>query len=593
MLVQPVVYVLGFCVAIGGALLWNQPLPPMVVHLNQLVAVIGWGTVLCLMPAPQISRQALRNVAPLLAVLAVLSTACGLSWAGGRYSQSPALPTLALLGLAAVLVVHGAGCAGRSDAAFRPFSGALAIAALGSSIVAAIQVLVPELGSNAIVAASAISGRAVGNVGQPNQLADSLLWGLAALVPLAHIPGSHRRAVCYAAVAVGLLALEGIVLSGSRTGFVGLVLLAMWGFFDRGLNSGCRRALIAAPLLAAALWLVTSTYSSYSGNLPDSLIRSAVGDITASRLDIWRDALALIAAQPWSGAGWGQFNWAWTLTPFSYRPAGFVDHAHNLLLHFAVELGVPCTALIVALLAAAAWRAWKGVRRLPGESGVCARAALIMVAVVGLHSMLEYPLWYAYFLLPTAWAWGFALGVAARCAPAANASPAPQAPQLGGLAGALREPNTAVAARRWRLVGGVFLAGGLSAWMDYANIVALHRPESKGPGLEQLRRGQLSPLFSRHADYLLAIRARPALSVLPEIERSAHVGLDSHVLFAWAHALQQRGELDKARYLAARMREFKRPELQSFFAPCADATLAPKPFQCEPPSASLSWRDFD
>ena len=33
----------------------------------------------------------------------------------------------------------------------------------------------------------------------------------------------------------------------------------------------------------------------------------------------------------------------------------------------------------------------------------------MLVVVVGLHSLLEYPLWYAYFLLPTAFALGLAL----------------------------------------------------------------------------------------------------------------------------------------------------------------------------------------
>jgi hypothetical protein len=31
------------------------------------------------------------------------------------------------------------------------------------------------------------------------------------------------------------------------------------------------------------------------------------------------------------------------------------------------------------------------------------RTALMLVLMMGLHSLLEYPLWYAYFLLPTAW----------------------------------------------------------------------------------------------------------------------------------------------------------------------------------------------
>ncbi|MCP5810350.1 Wzy polymerase domain-containing protein, partial [Klebsiella pneumoniae] len=39
-------------------------------------------------------------------------------------------------------------------------------------------------------------------------------------------------------------------------------------------------------------------------------------------------------------------------------------------------------------------------------------AAATMVSMAGLHSLLEYPLWYSYFLLPCAFVWG--LGLAAR-----------------------------------------------------------------------------------------------------------------------------------------------------------------------------------
>ena len=34
------------------------------------------------------------------------------------------------------------------------------------------------------------------------------------------------------------------------------------------------------------------------------------------------------------------------------------------------------------------------------------RAAFVIVFLVAVHSMLEYPLWYSYFLLPTAFAFG-------------------------------------------------------------------------------------------------------------------------------------------------------------------------------------------
>ena len=45
-----------------------------------------------------------------------------------------------------------------------------------------------------------------------------------------------------------------------------------------------------------------------------------------------------------------------------------------------------------------------------GESAQgAARAGWVLVLMIGLHSLVEYPLWYSYFLLPAAWAWGFAL----------------------------------------------------------------------------------------------------------------------------------------------------------------------------------------
>ena len=56
------------------------------------------------------------------------------------------------------------------------------------------------------------------------------------------------------------------------------------------------------------------------------------------------------------------------------------------------------------------------------------RAAFVMVLMIGVHSLLEYPLWYAYFLLPTAFAFGLCLerpdarDAGARRAPAAARS---------------------------------------------------------------------------------------------------------------------------------------------------------------------------
>ncbi|MDQ2733531.1 MAG: hypothetical protein M3Y55_00760, partial [Pseudomonadota bacterium] len=73
-------------------------------------------------------------------------------------------------------------------------------------------------------------------------------------------------------------------------------------------------------------------------------------------------------------------------------------------------------------------------------------------------------------------------------------------------------------------------------------------------------------------------------------------------MMAWAKALDEVGEVDKARYVAARLREFHNEQAEEFFAPCngaANAAGAPSaaasaalPFQCQAPTKALRFEDF-
>jgi hypothetical protein len=63
-------------------------------------------------------------------------------------------------------------------------------------------------------------------------------------------------------------------------------------------------------------------------------------------------------------------------------------------------------------------------------------------------------------------------------------------------------------------------------------------------------------------------------------------------MIAWARALEESGHDDRARYLAARLREFRKEDAAEFFAPCEDPAVSPKPFQCQPEPRGLTWRDF-
>jgi hypothetical protein len=114
-----------------------------------------------------------------------------------------------------------------------------------------------------------------------------------------------------------------------------------------------------------------------------------------SRTALWSNTLTLIAQRPWLGWGWGELGYAHYVTLFpGTRFCVLLDNAHNLPLHLAVELGLPTAVALVACagawcLAAAPWRERHPARQL----------AWGVLAIVGLHSLVEYPLWYGPFQL--------------------------------------------------------------------------------------------------------------------------------------------------------------------------------------------------
>jgi hypothetical protein len=301
--------------------------------------------------------------------------------------------------------------------------------------------------------------------------------------------------------------------------------------------------------------------------------RLVESDISSSRFAIWSNTLSLIRQQPWFGVGWGEFNFAWTLTPFPDRPIAFFDHTHNLILQLVVELGIPIGLTVVAVLAIALWQAFRRSWADTSENGVYASSAFVMVLLMGIHSMLEYPLWYAYFLLPTAFAWGYALG---RPEPAATATTARWPSRLLSFAGLL------------------MILGSFWALHDYLIVSRIFEPRGDTRPLQvRIAEGQRSILFGYHADYAATTTTEPPSAAWPAFKRATHNLLDTRLMIAWARALNEKGYVDHARHLAARLREFRHPEAEPFFAPCtASPPPQPLPFQCTPPSRVINWREF-
>ena len=344
-------------------------------------------------------------------------------------------------------------------------------------------------------------------------------------------------------------------------------MLALWGVLDRRLSRSTRIALVVTPLLYLLFWLGLTAWAHESHQVfAGETHVAAESDISSSRFKIWSDTLSLIAQHPWLGVGFGEFNFAWSLTPFPHRPVAFFDHTHNLPLQFAVELGLPLATLVLALLTYALWRAYAAGRDASGPRASLLRAAFMMVLMMAVHSQLEYPLWYAYFLLPTAFAFGLCLG--------------------GGT------PRFSV--RPLAFAATLMLAGSLLSVLDYLRVVVIFAPPADAaPLAERIASGQRSVFFAHHADYAAATTAEHPSDAMPSFRVATHYLLDTRLMMAWATALHETGDDERARHIAQRLREFRNEDSKPFFEPCdAPKPAEPLPFQCTPPSRAMDYRDF-
>lgn len=554
--------------AIALPLLWPTPTVPDAVFANQLAAVALWSLLIFLRPPAGNLQRNGRCAAAAVSAALLLCAAFALPRLEGGHAA-----TVLVLCLAVAVLQYGAraGVAGQIGAAW----GWWAVGLL-STFVAGVQYFAPDGTDGVLVAATTSVGRAVGNMRQPNHLAAALVCSM---VMTAWLAQSGRLRVRWAAASV-LAMVVALGLTGSRTGALLLVLLLAWAVWDRTLPVRLRWMLGLTPLTYLLAWLAlhawaTAAEASFYGS---SRLQGGA-DLSGLRFAIWDNTLTLIAQQPWTGVGWGRFNLAWTFTPFAERPPQFFDHAHNLPLHLAAEMGVPATAVVVGLVLWALWRAW------PARDASAARAGLVLLAALGVHSLLEYPLWYAYFLLPAAWTLGTLCGAVQY----RGGEPEPAE---------VRESSVRAAAG-WRMLGLAGLALAAFAAWDHRRVEAIFAP---GPGAAPLQvriaEARRSWLFGHHADYAAATtravmpRDADASMSLEVFRRPLQRLIDVRLMTAYAEALHARGDTAQAHYVLQRLREFDRDDAQAYFSDCGAAESADWHCAAGEPISGLRWSEL-
>lgn len=557
---------------------------PSATFFNQALSLAGWGWLLglVLVTSPQRGDAWLRHISPL--GLAILAMALGVltSWLLQRLPASLALSALGLLfgGLLAAAV--GATAPRR---AFDAFCLALVAAGLVSFVLAVVQVFKPDLVQGDWLARVGAQGRAGGNLRQPNHLSSLLLWSMASLIWLhesrAEKAAEQTRLLLWrsATLAAMFCLIFSDVLTVSRTGAVCIVLLAAWGLLDRQLSRFTRSLLLVLPLIYVVCWWSMSEWSRAASEGFAGDVQLSKGDLSSSRFGIWSNTFELIRQNPWLGVGWGEFNFAWSLTPFPGRPVAFFDHTHNLPLNLMVELGLPLGTLVLALLAWCLWKAFVACRITLQPQSTMVRTAFVMVLMMLVHSMLEYPLWYAYFLLPMAFALGICLKRSTPHEEPANVTPASSALH-----------HALVVASLLLVLGTVF---SVFDYLRVTRIFAVDNDESR-PLSQRIAEGQKSVFFAHHADYAAATVATHPSTAWKAFRRAPHLLLDTRLMMAWARAYAEKGDVERARYIADRLREFRNPDSAEFFAECDKARPPgiPEPFQCKPATRQFTYEDF-
>lgn len=240
--------------------------------------------------------------------------------------------------------------------------------------------------------------RVWGNLAQPNHLADYLALGLASV---AYLFAGRRMSGVLATLLCALLAYV-LVLTGSRAALLylaGFVVLAAFHLWRR--RDDEHRRLLGFSVLG----LATATVLPYVLEqwFPDllsldrtSLERLEDGEYSnEARMGLWSAAWRMFLETPLLGQGFRQFAYRYfTLGPDLAPPhvPGFNDHAHNIVLHIGAEFGA--IGLLVLFGATTAWL----MRVVRGGWTSSGWWVLAMGTVLALHSLLEYPLWYLFFV---------------------------------------------------------------------------------------------------------------------------------------------------------------------------------------------------
>lgn len=340
------------------------------------------------------NRQGQLVVPIITFVPLVLMALMGLQIALGMpdYWQNQFIAML-YLGLSALVILLGANL--RDSLSLDTIIPTIAWAfVLGASVIMVLLPIGKFIPDDSVMAKWIMDGKS-GNIGQVNHFSNYLALGLASSIYLAFT----GRLGKWVLILISALILIGFAQGGQRMAILYVALLSVGGWLlGRNSLSPNNRSLKPVYLL----WLIPGFIAAQiivpflsflePAKMPAERLVQTMG-AESSRLILIEQAWQMFKQNPWLGAGWAELPWYnFTVTESYPGLKGLWHHAHNIVMQLLAETGL--IGALVLLAGVIYWFREQFFSTLTPERWWL----LALLSVIGIHSMLEYPLWYATFL---------------------------------------------------------------------------------------------------------------------------------------------------------------------------------------------------
>lgn len=195
----------------------------------------------------------------------------------------------------------------------------------------------------------------------------------------------HRALVLVAA----MLLMTGIIASGSRSGLVMALIALPTAIHLSGAKRQPRRLFAGLAIAAALLVGMIALYPAGAG----LALRQQLLDGSDIRFALWPELVPLLKASwPW-GSGIGSFAPLYAaFENLDLTGDRFINHAHNDLIEWLIETGLPGAVLLLGLAVGLVVTARRRLRGATGEDRALHIAGIATVGLLLLQSLVDYPL---------------------------------------------------------------------------------------------------------------------------------------------------------------------------------------------------------